>query len=130
MIGSLRIIILYDYSLFIYDIRRILSKDDQNFDNFLCQLKNSMQAPSEKMWHKIEEGARYALALRSSGKSAWVFTWLIFVIFVGTALLAWIWVSNVDEWFRWISLVIFVILAIIALFIFWRHSAMISHMMY
>lgn len=59
---------------------------------------------------------------KQATKNAWVFTWMLFVIFIGIAVLSYIWTSDIEEWFRWTAFAFIVLLSIIGVLVVWRAS--------
>lgn len=55
-------------------------------------------------------------------KNAWVFVWLIFVIFVGFAISGYVFSLDIEEWYRWTVFGIVIALSVIGLIYFWWAS--------
>lgn len=70
--------------------------------------------------HMHYEKAKYMG--KQATKNAWVFTWMLFVIFIGIAVLSYIWTSDIEEWFRWTAFAFIVLLSIIGVLVVWRAS--------
>jgi len=52
---------------------------------------------------------------KQATKNAWVFTWLIFTLFVGMLIVAYLWTIDLDDCSKWAIVLAFIVLAIFGL---------------
>lgn len=59
---------------------------------------------------------------KQASRNAWVFVWLLFVIFVGIAIISYVWTIDVEEWFRWTVFGVILALSLLGLLMVWKAS--------